>query len=199
MNSDVFACHGQNCLGQRAMSHWRWQFFPSLCQSRAPHWHFSPPNLSCASSSPIDVASLKTVCYLTRHLELFLIKFWRINASTFNDLNSWIIRPAELEQHQAAQSRLAGWRLSWAERQLVLAVISEMTLPVHAWHRADKTNSFHQEEKFDGGSERQFADHLKAAIKVWENYWEERRRQKLFCYCGEEGGGDLWEWGNGEN
>lgn len=54
-------------------------FFPSLCQSRAPHWHFSSPNLLCASSPLIDVPSLKTVCDLTpRHLKLFFIKSWRM-------------------------------------------------------------------------------------------------------------------------
>lgn len=197
MSSAVFACVGQSCLGQRAMSLSRWHFFPSLCQSRAPRWHFSPPNLLCAPSPQIDVASLKTVCNLTCHSKLFSIKFWRINVFTFNALNSWIIRSPWLEQYGAVQSTptfLSRPAICLRPSNAESAVISKITLPVRARHRADKTNSFHEEEKLDGGSERQFAAHLKAAIKVLENYREEWCRQKLFCHCG----GNLWQWKNSE-
>lgn len=68
-------------------------------------------------------------------------------------------------------------------------MISKITLPIHARHRADKTNSLDEGEKPDGGSEGQFASHLKAAIKVLENYREERCRQKLFGHRGV----NLWE------
>lgn len=72
-------------------------------------------------------------------------------------MNSWIIKSPSPEQFEAIQ--LADGRPSDAEKS---AVISGMTLPVRARHRADKTNSFHEEQKLDGDNLLQ----LEAAIKV---------------------------------
>lgn len=93
-----------------------------------------------------------------------------------------------IQSQIVSAGRVKACKTSQAYQQLVVTernaekspVISKIIHPVHAQYRADKTNSLDEEKKVDRGRERQFAAHLKGAIKILENYQQEQYRGKLF-------------------